>query len=790
MMKLLLILLALYSSFAFAQDGSELSFDQRNDLASDLMIFFENKRGDKWNFSNTIPLLEENLKEKPGDPLSTFNLVELIFAEAWLGGFNYKAEGKNRAGSIVTIALKEHPEHYLTHVMAAKYFTRLKNRKKMYFHYDQARKFGGDNKIRYYSSFSYSNGKLDLKMDYIRFFKKALELDAPEKLKIKIRGEIARQLIDTKKYDEALAQYKIILRNDKVSEFDYYNYGRLLKKMNRQKEALVQFQKALELRFHYGAYWSIDSLYHDKVHNSYRANDFVGTLAYAEEALDYKKTIYPAYLRARAYHKRNRINKAYNNYVLALDMLDTDFNTRFVIKYLDQIIRKKDGINDEYFREWETISENLTSIIGKLGVTHHLIRKGRIKKIDSKKMEAYYSNFNEYTQTLSKMKTRYRFASGFIYSMTLFEYGKYKNDHKTLLLAQRSITQMYEGYNRSDILKKYKDNVDRTIKRLKIAPTVSKKISGTGQKSNMQLIEELEQDLFNTKIFTLKHVLYICLGQFLFFLIIFLIRYLFTRKKNKKHNSVAHVQKVEKVEKPKKKSRPLVTGLVTIALCLGSLELLKANGIRVFGIQEIYTSIVHGRQFSDPSQLNSYKKVAELKNWPPQKDKSYPDMELIDSNGKELKISDFKGQPILVEVIGMTCPGCHAFNGGHSKVERLGNVKPQKGIEEFATYYKAYTRGLDLFDGPVKFIQLVTYDLDGKKAQPDDAKVWAKHFFPEGLPSNVIVAVPKKSLISMETYKMIPSFHLIDKGFNFRSNGAGHALYQETLPLMAEVIEE
>ncbi|MBI3928653.1 MAG: redoxin family protein [Armatimonadetes bacterium] len=45
--------------------------------------------------------------------------------------------------------------------------------------------------------------------------------------------------------------------------------------------------------------------------------------------------------------------------------------------------------------------------------------------------------------------------------------------------------------------------------------------------------------------------------------------------------------------------------------------------------------------------------------------KPYPDLKLVNQDGNTVELSRFKGQVLLVEPVGMTCPACNAFAGAH-----------------------------------------------------------------------------------------------------------------------------
>src|SRR5262245_59866084 len=81
--------------------------------------------------------------------------------------------------------------------------------------------------------------------------------------------------------------------------------------------------------------------------------------------------------------------------------------------------------------------------------------------------------------------------------------------------------------------------------------------------------------------------------------------------------------------------------------------------------------------------------------WPPVEGQAYPDIDLIDQNGKAFKLSDFKGKLIIVEPTAMTCPACQALSGAHG-VGSFGDVVPQPGISSIHTFFPIYAGGLKL----------------------------------------------------------------------------------------------
>ena len=66
-------------------------------------------------------------------------------------------------------------------------------------------------------------------------------------------------------------------------------------------------------------------------------------------------------------------------------------------------------------------------------------------------------------------------------------------------------------------------------------------------------------------------------------------------------------------------------------------------------------------------------------NWPPKLNEPYPDLHLVDQDGKLTRLSEFKGKIILVEPIGMPCQACQAFCGGHH-VGGFRGIRPQPSL--------------------------------------------------------------------------------------------------------------
>jgi thiol-disulfide isomerase/thioredoxin len=176
--------------------------------------------------------------------------------------------------------------------------------------------------------------------------------------------------------------------------------------------------------------------------------------------------------------------------------------------------------------------------------------------------------------------------------------------------------------------------------------------------------------------------------------------------------------------------------------------------------------------------------------WPPQLNEPYPDLHLVDQTGTAVRLSDFKGKIILVELIGIPCPACQAFSGGH-KVGGFKGVAPQPDLASIEESARKYGR-FDLSNERIVKVHVLLYSMSMRAPTPRDAKAWADHF---GLDrsKNEIVLAGLSSMISEETYQMIPGTQLIDQEFILRVDSTGrsarkHDLYRVLLPHVRKLL--
>ena len=178
--------------------------------------------------------------------------------------------------------------------------------------------------------------------------------------------------------------------------------------------------------------------------------------------------------------------------------------------------------------------------------------------------------------------------------------------------------------------------------------------------------------------------------------------------------------------------------------------------------------------------------------WPPVKGKPFPDLELINQDGKKIHLTDFKGKVILVEVVGMTCPACNAFSGGRTR-GGYQNAQLQADLFAIETYIPKYA-GVKWNDPRVIFVQILLFGTDMKTPSATDARKWAAHFDFKTEQQEYVFA-STDVFLNPANYKasfaMIPGFFLVDKNFVVRSDSTGHrpkdSLYEYLLPMIPKL---
>jgi hypothetical protein len=178
--------------------------------------------------------------------------------------------------------------------------------------------------------------------------------------------------------------------------------------------------------------------------------------------------------------------------------------------------------------------------------------------------------------------------------------------------------------------------------------------------------------------------------------------------------------------------------------------------------------------------------------WPPRVGERYPDLDLLDTEGRPLKLSSFAGRVILLEPIGMNCPACNAFAGANLAGRGgLNGLRPQQGLPSIYEGLERWATGVDPGDARLVLLHLLLYDYDMQAPDVADARHWEEHF--EVSRHGGTVVVPAHDLRNRATYQLIPGFQLVDQRFVLRFDSSGHqprhSLWNDLLPALPAVLE-
>lgn len=177
--------------------------------------------------------------------------------------------------------------------------------------------------------------------------------------------------------------------------------------------------------------------------------------------------------------------------------------------------------------------------------------------------------------------------------------------------------------------------------------------------------------------------------------------------------------------------------------------------------------------------------------WPPERNRAYPDLTLVDQNGNQTRLADFQGKVVLVEMVGMTCPACIAFSGGREK-GAFGNVAPQANLEPIHEYLRRFGR-IRIDDPRLVFVQIVLFNQQMEAPSAADVKSWAEHFgFRTERNQYVLAGLPE--MATSASRDIVPGFQLIDKNLILRIDCAGREpadnFYTDLLPQIRQLIKE
>lgn len=218
---------------------------------------------------------------------------------------------------------------------------------------------------------------------------------------------------------------------------------------------------------------------------------------------------------------------------------------------------------------------------------------------------------------------------------------------------------------------------------------------------------------------------------------------------------------------------------------------MKGLNTRVLGLATLFVFLTIAYFIRDQTPYSRRDTQRTLHSWPPILGAFYPDLDFQDSRGKTHKLSEFSGRVVLVEMVGMNCPACQAWSGARERGP-FQSVQPQEGLERVSSLLSQYASEVKSYPKDFVFVQILLYNMSMSSPSPQDAKEWGEHFgFREE--KSEFVWVPSHSLISQETYNLIPGFQLIDRDFKLRYDSTGHHprhnLYTELLPSVGKLLK-
>ncbi|NRA39328.1 MAG: redoxin domain-containing protein [Planctomycetes bacterium] len=185
--------------------------------------------------------------------------------------------------------------------------------------------------------------------------------------------------------------------------------------------------------------------------------------------------------------------------------------------------------------------------------------------------------------------------------------------------------------------------------------------------------------------------------------------------------------------------------------------------------------------------------ASEVEPWPPVLDQVMPDISLTNLQGEKVQLHSVNnGKPVLIEYVGMNCPGCNAYLGANVKgIGVYPGQRAQKGLQSVAEYLPAYSKGIQIDDKRFTYVIMFFYGLDMQAPTLKDAVAYAKHYKLTEK-ENHVVLFGDKSFINDGTYGLIPGFHLADTNWKLVSDSTGHhpknKFWDHTFPGLKKLI--
>ena len=184
---------------------------------------------------------------------------------------------------------------------------------------------------------------------------------------------------------------------------------------------------------------------------------------------------------------------------------------------------------------------------------------------------------------------------------------------------------------------------------------------------------------------------------------------------------------------------------------------------------------------------------AEQTSWPPVLKKTFPNLTVIDEQGKPHKLKKLAQSKVLfVELGAMPCQASVALAGGHQHGPYHG-IKPQAALPDVNSLFEDQTGGVYLDDDDIIYVQILTYNLLMQAPSSADLAAWKKHFKIKTSSSYFVMAATKE-LRAKVNKMMVPGFYLVDKKFVLRDSTDKRMhtpyLYDKLLPGVAALLDE
>ena len=182
--------------------------------------------------------------------------------------------------------------------------------------------------------------------------------------------------------------------------------------------------------------------------------------------------------------------------------------------------------------------------------------------------------------------------------------------------------------------------------------------------------------------------------------------------------------------------------------------------------------------------------------WPANMNEPYPNVDLLDKDGKRFTLSGLKGRVVILEFIDISSPISQGQSGAAVTGAYHGSTTSQE-VDEYALPFsdvvkKSLNAGFNLPNNNIIELKIIVYGAAGSQATVNDAQNWANHFALGAAGSNIIVAVTEKDFRSKRSDSVVGGFQLLDRNLLLRVDSAGpkpkHNLSMTLLPLVPKLI--